>query len=146
MRLSVLHGIDFTHRPNQCGCSPALNTNNANFNKLQTYAACQAKGRWEICLWNWSTFEPETLFTPQILKYDVNLIKRSKKTPNPVFLVFGVTETSAHLHKYEDCGVATTRKMSTIDLGMWNISIYLTKSKKKRKRKKKSHQKDTTDE
>lgn len=63
-----------------------------------------------------------------------------------MFLVFGVTETSAHLHKYEDCGVATTRKMSAIDLGMWNISIYLTKSKKKRKRKKKSHQKDTTDE
>lgn len=52
-----------------------------------------------------------------------------------MFLVFGVTETSAHLHKHDDPGVATAGKMCTIDLDMWNISIYLTKSEKKKKRR-----------
>lgn len=51
-----------------------------------------------------------------------------------MFLVFGVTETGAHLHKHDDSGVATARKICTTDLGMGNISIYLTKPEKRKKK------------
>lgn len=36
--------------------------------------------------------------------------------------------------------------MCTTDLGMWNISIYLTTSEKKKRKKERSHQRDTADE
>lgn len=111
MGLSVLHGTDFTHRPKQCGCSPALNTNKTSFNKLQTYCSMPSQRKMgNLPLQLKPLWTRSTVHSANTKIWCVSNKETLKKRKKPVFLILVMIETSAHLHKHDNSDVGAARK------------------------------------